>query len=52
MSEDRLNDKEWADLQNNHALFKGAVAEHGPEKIKQALRDMVQLPSKRGDLNS
>lgn len=50
MSEDQLNDQEWAELQRNHALLKKAAAEHGPEKIKQALKDMVQLPSKQGDL--
>lgn len=50
MSEDQLSDEEWAELQENHAKLQRAAAVHGKEKVVQALKDMVQLPSKKGDL--
>lgn len=46
-----LSDAEWAELQRNQALLRGAVAKHGKEVIKQAMKDAIQLPPRKGDLN-
>lgn len=47
MSHDQLNDKEWAEAQSNHAKLQEAIAKHGPELVKQAIKDGLRPSSKQ-----
>lgn len=48
-NEERLSDKEWAELQEGRAALQKAY-KADPEGTKQAIKDAIQLPRKSGDL--
>jgi uncharacterized protein YdcH (DUF465 family) len=43
MSNDQpLNDQEWEELKRNHQALKDAVAEHGVDKVAQAMKEALK----------
>jgi hypothetical protein len=47
--EERMSDKEWAELQERRAALQKAY-KADPEGTMQDLKDAIQLPRKSGDL--